>query len=97
LIRREEESTTSSTASSPRSAAVSQGESKSEAKTDGATVTFNFKETEPNTSTFGSRFFHFINVTWMPNWLATDEEIQQGVDTVAKYKKLAANSPNGDI
>lgn len=95
MIRREEESTASSASLSASSSASSSP--RSESTGDKETVTFNFKETEPNTSTFGSRFFHFINVTWMPNWFASDDEIQAGVDTVAKYKALADKSQNGDI
>ena len=71
LIRREDESTTSSATSSPRTTETKAAK----VENDGPTVTFNFKETEPNTSTFASRFFHFINVTWMPNWFVDDSEI----------------------
>lgn len=40
---------------------------------------------------------HFVNVTYTPLWFVPDEEIQEGVNTVNKYKELASQTPNGDI
>ena len=58
---------------------------------------FSFKETEPNLSTFGSRFMHFYGVTNPKNWFVSDEEILNGVNTVAKYKDLAKQTQDGVI
>ena len=58
---------------------------------------FSFKETEPNLSTFGSRFMHFYGVTNPKNWFVSDEEIMNGVNTVAKYKDLAKQTQDGMI
>lgn len=75
------QSTASASTPSPREEAPAEPQPK---------VTFNFKETEPDTRTFTSRLLHFMNVTYTPLWFVPDDEIQEGVDTVKKYKELAA-------
>jgi hypothetical protein len=35
-------------------------------------IKFSFKETEPNLSTFSSRFMHFYGVTNPKNWFVSD-------------------------
>ena len=60
-------------------------------------IKFSFKEIEPNLSTFTSRFKHFYGVTHPKNFLVPDQEIREGVDTVAKFKDLAKSSPDGVI
>lgn len=53
------------------------------------TIKFSFKETEPNLSTFQSRFKHFFGVTYPANFFVPDQEILDGVATVNKFKALA--------
>ena len=60
-------------------------------------IKFSFKETEPNLSTFSSRFMHFYGVTNPKNFFVSDQEIMDGVKTVAKYKDLAKQAADGVI
>jgi len=85
---RDDVSTAATASSSPREGAPVD---------DGPKITFNFKETEPDTRTFTSRLMHFMNVTYTPLWFVPDAEIEEGVSTVKEYKQLAAQSPNGDL
>ena len=60
-------------------------------------ITFNFKDTEPDNSTFLSRARHMFTVTNPVLWFVPDSEIISGVETVRKFKKMAAEKENGDI
>lgn len=60
-------------------------------------ITFSFEEIEPDTKTFTSRLLHFLEVTDPKYFMASDEEISSGVDTVKKFKKLAKESQDGKI
>ena len=60
-------------------------------------IKFSFKETEPNLSTFSSRFHYFFGVTNPKNFFVPDAEILDGVRTVNKFKDLAKKSPDGVI
>lgn len=58
---------------------------------------FSFKETEPNLTTMQSRFMYFFGVTNPKNFMVGDAEIQAGVDTVNKYKEMAAKAEDKTI
>lgn len=58
---------------------------------------FSFKETEPNLKTMQSRFMYFFGVTNPKNFMVSDVEIKAGVDTVNKYKEMAAKSEDQTI
>jgi hypothetical protein len=60
-------------------------------------IKFSFNETEPNLSTFNSRFMHFFGVTYPANYFVSDQVILDGVATVSKFKALAKQSPDGVI
>lgn len=62
-----------------------------------AKIKFSFKETEPDLSTFMSRFKHFYGVTHPKNFIVGDEEILDGVKTVKKFRDLAKESADGVI
>ena len=60
-------------------------------------VKFTFKETEPDMSSFATRFKHFYGVTNPVNYFVADKEIEDGIKTVDKFKALAKASPDGVI
>ena len=60
-------------------------------------VKFSFKETEPDMSSFLSRFKHFYGVTNPANYFVPDSETLDGIKTVQKFKALAKASPDGVI
>jgi hypothetical protein len=60
-------------------------------------VKFSFKETEPDLSTFMTRFKYFYGVTNPVHYFTTDQEILDGVQTVRKYRQMAKESPDGVI
>lgn len=52
-------------------------------------ISFHFRETEANQSTYMHRFNNMIAVTWLPNFFVSNDEIVKGVNTVGHYKELA--------
>jgi hypothetical protein len=60
-------------------------------------IRFSFKETEPDLSTFQSRFTHFWSVTNPKNFFVSDQEIRAKVELVKKYKELANSTSEGSI
>ena len=48
-------------------------------------VTFNFKQTEPDASSFFSRAAHMMTVTNPALFFVPDSEIVSGVETVHKF------------
>ena len=60
-------------------------------------LTFNFKSTEPDQSTFTARTMHMMTVTNPKLFFVPDSEILSGVETVRKFQKMASESKDGNI
>jgi len=60
-------------------------------------ITFNFKETEADQSQFKTRLVNFLEVTNPKYFFKTDSQLEEGIEIVKKYKKMAAEAPSGNI